>query len=214
MALLQFEICAAQSDDQDNTAEQSLGHYLLDISYSSTDSIDGTVEVFNPGFTWLVRPELRVGVSATFVSFNPGKNLEAVRGNVSSHNGLGDTVFFVQYDWQENLTASPWVPDNAGTAVAILAPTGNAMDFLGADMWATAISTSWPIEFDNKWLLNPAVSYTFSFGEGPLAVPVHIAEAGVGIVRVFPSKFWLSYTPILWYDFDFDRLFFDSNFTF
>ena len=166
LALGQCAICYAQTDAGEDQAEQSPGRYLLDLSYSTTDSIDGNIDVFSPGFTWLVRPYLRVGASTTFLYFSPSDDIEMKIEGIGSHRGLGDSVFYLQYDWQDRLTASPWVPDNAGTVVSVQVPTGKAEDFLGGDTWAAGLSTSWPILIEKSWLLNPAIAYMFSNGMG------------------------------------------------
>jgi hypothetical protein len=210
-ALFQCAICSAQVDD--DKAEKQAGRFLLDLSYTTTDSFEGVIDVFNPGFTWLIRPYLRVGVATTYVYFNPSKELEMVIENTSSHQGLGDSIFYVQYDWEDRLTASPWVPDNVGTVLSVLAPTGKARDFLSLDTWIASVSTSWPMIFTDSWLLNPAISYNFSFNEGPLSEPLHVAEVGLGIVRIFPGEFWIGFTPSAWYDFDDDEWNYDSHFT-
>ena len=202
LVLVQCAICSAQSDDTDDQAEQAPGRFLLDLSYTSTDSVEGVIDVFLPGFTWLIRPDLRVGGTMTYVFFDPSVKAELNIETISSNHGLGDSTFYLQYDWGERLTASPWIPDNVGTVVTVLAPTGKAQDYLGSDTWAASLSTSWPILIKKKWLLNPAIAYLFSFNEGPLAENLNVAEVGLGIVRLFPSKFWISYTPSAWYDFD------------
>ena len=213
LVLVQCAICSAQSDDGEDQAEQAPGRFLLDLSYARTDSFEGVIDVFAPGFTWLIRPDLRVGISTTFVYFDPSDEAEFDNETISSHHGLGDSIFYLQYDWGNRLTASPWIPDNVGTVVSVQAPTGTAKDFLGSDTWAASLSTSWPIMFKKRWLLNPAIAYLFSFNEGPLAEHLNVAEVGLGIVRLFPAQFWISFTPTAWYDFDDNDLNYDGHFT-
>ena len=213
LVLVQCAVCSAQSDDGEDQAEQAPGRFLLDLSYTTTDSFEGVIDVFSPGFTWLVRPDLRVGMSTTLVFFSPSDEAEMYIEDISSHHGLGDSVFYLQYDWGDRLTASPWVPDNLGTVVSVLAPTGEAENFLSADTWAAGLSTSWPIFIEKRWLLNPAIAYLFSFNEGPLAESLNVAEVGLGIVRLFPSDFWISFTPTAWYDFDDNGWNYDSHLT-
>ncbi len=63
--------CPAQSGDGQDKGQEDPGHYLLDLSYTDTSSFEGTIDVFSLGFTWLVRPDLRVGATTTYVTFNP-----------------------------------------------------------------------------------------------------------------------------------------------
>ena len=203
--LCMFLICvcangAAQTDDQEEN-EDDLGQFLLDLSITRSDTVEGIAEVFLPGFTWLARPDIRVGASTSFVSFDPSKLTEIVTGNGDSYHGIGDSVLFVQYDWRDQLTASPWIPDRLGTSVSLLIPTGDANKFLSEDTWAASISSSWPVTIDSKWILNPFIAYNFTFNEGPLALDWSVGEAGLGIIRLFPSSFWVGCTPSLWYDF-------------
>jgi len=207
------DACLAQSGDSDDGAEKSDGRFLLDLSFTSTDSLEGTIDTVNPGFTWLVRPDIRVGVNTTYVTFTPDSSTQPDLEGQSSSRGPGDSVVFLQYDWQERLTASPWIPDNVGTSLTVLAPTGDARKSLGADTWAANLAVSWPIEFKGGLLVNPVISYEFTFNEGPLADPTNLAEAGVGIIKLFPSKFWVGYTPLYWYDFDINTWNFDSHIT-
>ena len=205
--------CLAQSGDGQDKGQEDPGHYLLDLSYTDTSSFEGTTDVFSLGFTWLVRPDLRVGATTTYVAFNPNIIPELNLDGGPSNHGLGDSIFFVQYDWEDRLTASPWIPDDLGLSLSVLAPTGNAENFLGADAWGASIAISWPIVIEGGWLLNPGINYNFSFNEGPLAEHVNVGEAGINIVKVFPSKFWISYTPSVWYDFDVNTWNFDSHLT-
>jgi hypothetical protein len=213
LLLFQTTLCYAQSDDSQQGAEESAGRFLLDLSYTATDSFEGNIDIYSPGFTWLIRPDVRVGVATSYVHFSPSNAIELQIDDISSHQGLSDTVFFVQYDWRERLSASPWVPDNVGINFSILAPTGNAENFLGGDTWAGSVSVSWPVTFKESWLLNPFVSYNFSFNEGPLSEHLNITEAGFGIVKLFPSKFWIGYTPSVWFNFDDNDWNYDSHFT-
>jgi hypothetical protein len=202
LLLFQSTLCYAQSDHNEHEAGENAGRFLLDLSYSTTNSFEGNIDVYWSGFTWLIRPDLRAGVSTSYAHFSPSKATELQIEDVSSQQGLSDSVFFLQYDWQELLSASPWIPDNVGINISILAPTGDAENFLGGDTWAGSLSASWPMVPNESWLLNPFISYNFSFSEGPLAEHVNVAETGFGIVKVFPLKFWISYTPSVWLNFD------------
>ena len=205
--------CLAQSNVQEREGEKEEGRFLLDLAYSDTESIEGVTDIFDIGLTWLVRPDLRVGADTTFVDFTPDTSSNQVSSDQQSTKGLGDSTFFIQYDWQERLTASPWIPDNVGTSLAVLVPTGDAKKSLGGDTWAASVAVSWPLVIKGGWLLNPAVNYNFTFNEGPLADHISVAEVGLGIVKLFPSKLWIGYTPSYWYDLDLKTWNFDSHFT-
>jgi len=201
--------CLAQTDTGEDSAETKEGRFLLDLSYTKVDSNEGKTDLLSPGFSWLIHPSLRAQVSTDLVYFNPEQNASGVQ----SSRGLGDSVFSIQYDWQERLTVSPWVPDNIGTSLSILIPTGDAKKFLSLDTWAGSIAFSWPITIKDEWLLNPVINYNFTFSEGKLADPTHVGEVGIGLVRLFPHQFWISYTPSYWYDFDLRTWNFDSHLT-
>ena len=62
-------------------------------------------------------------------------------------------------------------------------------------------------------MLNPLVGYSFSFAEGAHAQNVNALEFGFGVVRIFPSKFWLGYTPTPWYNLETNHWNFDGHFT-
>lgn len=214
IALLQLILsssCLAQTVDEDTDDERVDGRFLLDLSYTNTNSYEGSFDILAPGFTWLMRSDLRVGMSASYMSvdFNP----ELKPGVEPTSSGLGDTIFFIQYDWDERLTASPWVPDDLGISLSILAPTGDAEQFLSQDTWAASFSFGWPVVTESMWLFNPTIAYSFSFNEGPRAVNEHAVEIGLGIVKLFPSKFWIGYTPVLWYDFNDKSVNYDDHFT-
>ena len=212
--LLQLSLssmCLAQTDDADADDERVDGRFLLDLSYTSTDAFEGVADVFTPGFTWLLGADLRIGASTTYVTFDLSSELKPE--NKHNSHGLGDSVFFVQYDWDERLTASPWVPDDVGMSLSLLVPTGDAESFLSNDTWAANLSTSWPILMEGKWLFNPVVSYSFTFNEGLLADPVSALDFGLGVVRLFPSRFWIGYTPTVWFNFKTDTWNFDDHFT-
>lgn len=203
IALLSFastSSCLGQPDEKDTHADTPEGRFLLEFSYTDTNTFEGSVDVFTPGFTWLVSPDLRVGGMLTYVNFNPSRNLEL--SNEEKTNGLGDSIFFIQYDWGSRLAASPWIPDHAGVNLTILAPTGEPNGLLSGDLWGAGMSVSWPLTFKNGWLVNPLVSYNFSFSEGARAQPFEVIEIAVGLVKVFPSRFWIGYTPVYWYDLD------------
>ena len=211
LPMLFMSTCLAQTDNDDAKNETLNGRFLLDLSYTNTDAYEGTVNVFSPGFTWLVGPDLRVGAVTTFMTFDPKRTAEF--GNTDSSNGLGDSLLFVQYDWDERLTASPWIPANVGMNVSLLVPTGDLSKSLSLDTWGLGISVSWPIVNDSGWLFNPVIGYDFTFSEGAAAEQVKAAQIGVGIVKLFPSKFWMGYTPIYWYDFEKNRSNYDGYFT-
>jgi len=214
IALLQLVIsknCLAQASDKDAKDERIDGRFLLDLGITSSNTAEGTADLFTPGFTWLLSRDLRAGMSTTHMQFDhkPGLGLE----DSSTSRGLGDSMFFVQYDWGERLTASPWIPDDAGMNFTLLVPTGNAEKFFSNDTWGVGMSISWPIVTKSGWLLNPVVRYNYSFKGGPLAEEVNALDMGLGIVKIFPSKFWIGYTPILWYDFEEDQFNFDDHYT-
>jgi len=211
LLMLFMTTCLAQTDNDDANNETLNGRFLLDLSYTNTDAYEGTVNVFSPGFTWLVGPDLRVGAVTTFMTFDPKHTAEF--GNTDSSNGLGDSLLFVQYDWDERLTASPWIPANVGMNVSLLVPTGDLSKSLSLDTWGLGISVSWPIVNDSGWLFNPVIGYDFTFSEGAAAEKVKAVQIGVGIVKLFPSKFWIGYTPIYWYDFEKNRSNYDGHFT-
>jgi hypothetical protein len=212
LVLLQLILCTtclAQTDTGEDAAEPEEGRFLLDLNYTAVDSKEGKTDLLTPGFSWLISPSLRAKVSTDLGFFNPAEN----ESGITSSRGMGDTIFSVQYDWQERLTVSPWVPDNIGTSFSILIPTGDAKNFLGMDTWGGSIAFSWPITIEREWLLNPVINYNFTFAEGKLADPTHVGEVGIGVVRLFPRQFWISYTPSLWYDLDFHTWNYDSHIT-
>ena len=205
--------CQAQTGSADETAEESQGHYLLDFSYTEINSEEGVTSVLSSGFSWLVNPSFRLGASMDLARFDPDDDLNSNADGVPTTRGPGDSTFSVQYDWQERLTASPWVPDDMGTSLAVLVPTGDAEDALGGDTWAASIAVSWPILIEGGWLVNPVINYNFTFNEGELADHIKVGEVGVSLVKLFPSRFWIAYTPSYWYDFDFHTWNFDSHLT-
>lgn len=208
LALLLFlssSICVAQTDTADEDDERLAGRFLLDLSYTQTDAFEAYVDILAPGFTWLVSPDIRVGVSTTYMNVNPSNDQAAIFGKAPSTHGLGDTLMHIQYDWGERLTASPWVPDNLGMNLSLLAPTGKTRNSLSADTWAASFSMSWPLISNGEWLLNPLVNYNFSFAEGSRAESINALEFGLDVVRLFPSKFWIGFAPSYWYGFDKER---------
>jgi len=192
--------CFGQSEEKNISDESLERRFLFELSYTDTDTFEGIVDVFAPGFTWLVGPDLRVGGVMSYVSFEPSRELQPF--NESKTTGLGDSIFFIQYDWGSRLTAKPWIPDNAGANLTILAPTGEPNGVLSSDLWGVGMSISWPLTYEPGWLVNPLVSYSFSFSEGPGAEPFKVFEIAVGLVKVFPSRFWIGYTPVYWLDLD------------
>jgi hypothetical protein len=194
-------------------AAEGEGRFLLNFNYTDIDSQEGVTSVLSSGFTWLINPSLRLGASIDLARFNPDNDPASDVGEAPSTRGLGDSTFSLQYDWQERLTASPWVPDDVGTSVAILVPTGDAKKALGGDTWAASIAVSRPILIKGEWLVNPVINYNFTFNEGELADHIKVAEVGVGLVKLFPSRVWIAYTPSYWYDFDFHTWNFDSHLT-
>ena len=205
--------CLAQVSNDDDETDNSEGRYLLDFSYIEVSSKEGATDILTTGFTWLVHPSLRVSASTDLVRFNPDTALQSDNAETLTSSGLGDSVLSLQYDWQERLTVSPWVPDNLGTSLSILLPTGDAKKALGQDTWAGSIAFSWPILIKDAWLINPVINYNFTFNEGELADHVHVAEIGVGLVRLFPLKFWVGITPSYWYDLDLHTWNFDGHIT-
>jgi hypothetical protein len=216
LILLQLALsasCLAQSTDHQDKNENEDGRFLLDLNYSDTVAIEGVTDIFGAGLTWLIRPYLRVGADTSFVDFTPATSSKLASNDQQSARGLGDSTFFIQYDWQERLTASPWIPDNVGTSLAVLVPTGNARESLGGDTWAASVAVSWPVVIKGGWLINPAINYNFTFNEGPLADHISVAEASLGIVKLFPASFWIGITPSYWYDLDLKTWNFDGHFT-
>lgn len=204
-------LCEAQTNSADSENEGTNGPYLLELGYTQTNAKEGNIDVFTPGFTWLVSPNIRVGATTSFLNVKPKDNRVKVGDDPSSSHGLGDSVVFIQYDWDERLTASPWIPNNLGMNLSVLAPTGNARNSLSTDTWAARLSVSWPIISNDEWLLNPLISYTGSFAGGELAQELEFLDFGMGAVRLFPRKFWVGFTPVYWYDFTVNRWNFDYH---
>ena len=106
LTLIQFflsSLCAAQTGTSNNDDERADGRYLLDLTYTAINNSGADIDVFAPGFTWLVSKEVRLGVSTTYLKIDPGN--KPTGGETS--RGLGDSLVSFQYDWDKRLSTNP-----------------------------------------------------------------------------------------------------------
>ncbi len=170
------------------------GRHLIEVTYTSLDTVLGDSDVYVAGYTLAYSNQLRFSAAAAFTELDP----EPPAGSAS---GLGDARFLLQYDPSANLTANAFIPENLGLTFALQAPTGDHEEGLGEDLWAAAIGAGWLVDFPLDFWLLPALSYERTFDEGPEALRRERADLSLGLYWLFTHRYWLGIEPILAYDF-------------
>ena len=198
----------AVADEDDAAVMQRYtptGRHRLDFTYSNYETLVGDVDTFIPTYTWAPRRNLRFSLSGSWIANNIDGGTPSNPDDDIKESGHGDLVFGIQYDPNERLTASPWVPDTVGLNAQILAPTGDAEKGLSLDAWYASIGAGWAIDSIGHLWLVPAVGYDFTFGEDDLAVPVDQAYASLDFAWVFQFGAWVGVSPRISRDFELDE---------
>jgi hypothetical protein len=170
---------------------------------------------FDLGFDYFESPDgrvLRTGFNynwAPLSSHSFAATLQVVDANEGS--GPGDTL--LRYNWapKQTLTANPWVPNNLGTGIGLLIPTGDAEKGTGGDQWVIAPTFGIVARLGKRTSLLPQLQYLKSFGEGDLAQGTETLSLSLGILHVTRSKFWVQYTPAVSYDADAEEFELDNT---
>jgi hypothetical protein len=124
--------------------------------------------------------------------------------------GIGDLL--LRYNWvpSKTLTAEPWVPNSLGIGLGLLIPSGDAAKGTGGDQWALGPTLGFVAKLGRRTTLLPQLQYLKSFAEGDLAQGIEALSLSADLIHVFPSEFWIQYTPSVSYDLDVDQSEFDN----
>lgn len=200
-------VTAAADEDDVAVLERytPTGQYRLDFSYSQYDTFVGDVDLFLATYTWAPRQNLRFSIAASAATTNIDGGTPLNPGDDLRTSGMSDTLFGIQYDPSERLTASPWVPDRVGLNAQLVAPTGNANKGLSLDAWYVNLGAGWAIDSVGHLWLVPAIGYEFTFAEDPLGAEVNQPYVSVDIAWVFQFGGWVSIGPRLSRDFESDE---------
>jgi hypothetical protein len=170
----------------------------LDFGFDYFESPDG--RVLRTGFNYNWAPLGSHSFAAT---------LQVVDANEGS--GPGDTL--LRYNWapKQSLTANPWVPNNLGTGIGLLIPTGDPEKGTGGDQWVIGPTLGIVTRLGQRTSLLPQLQYLRSFGEGDLALGTETLSLSFGILHVTRSEFWVQYTPAVSYDADAEQYELDNT---
>ena len=116
---------AAEPSETDPAEQEPGGRHRFDLSYHHVDSREAVSDVVLPGYSIAVG-RFRVGATGRYLSkkteLEDPDTGETIR---RSESGWGDTRITMQYDPSENLTISPWIPNQLGLCTTVTAPTGH-----------------------------------------------------------------------------------------
>jgi hypothetical protein len=204
MMCLMLVATVARADEEDMaTLERYVpqGPHRLDLSYTKLNTVVGDLDVLLIGYTGTAIANMRFGITSGFATFESPAGSEPR----IEETGLADTLVTIQYDPNDRLTASPWVPDTAGLNASLIMPTGDADDGLGGDAWLGSIGAGSIVDFVSHFWLVPAVGYELSFGEGDLAVPINRVYVECAVIWLFPFGGWVGYAPTIAREFETDE---------
>jgi hypothetical protein len=205
-------LSSAYADEDGSIGDASAGKHRLDVIYLDVEQFD-TNNIFNVvllGYTRTFSTDMRVGIQTgmAFLSGTPDPDSNAT--GKSSEHGLSDTIFTFQYDFNERLTASPWIPNTLGFHAQLTAPTGDADEGLSIDAWMLSLGAGWGIEIGRNFWLAPALGFDSTFAENDLAVPTRTLYATVPLIWVSDSGFWVGYAPGFSREFETDEWLYDG----
>jgi len=189
----------AQAGEEDVGGDAAEGKHRLDLTYLKVSTFDTNVRVnyLLFGYTRSFNSGIRTGVQTGLLLVSDSPSPDSVAMETTTERYLADTTLTFQYDFSEEIAASPWVPDTLGLNAQLTLPTGNADNALGIDAWFLSVGAGWggnPIW--DLWLV-PAVGYEFTFAEGDSAIPVSNAYATLPVIWVAPSGLWIGYSLTL-----------------
>ena len=187
LGILQGFAIAAEPGESDPAEQWPDGRHRFDLSYHHVDSREAVSDVVLPGYS-IAAGRFRVGVTGSYLSKkteleDPGTG-ETIR---RSESGWGDTRITMQYDPSENLSNSPWIPDQLGLFTTVTAPTGDAQAGLGADSWQVEIGFGAPVFLSPGFALLPSGYYRSTFSEKPNGLENEELGLTLGLYRFFPN---------------------------
>ena len=182
---------AADEDDMQQLAELfPSGRHLLELNYTSVDTIDGDQDIWLPRYTYAYSTSLRFSGSIGV----------ATADKDSIKRGPTDSVLLLQYDPSAQLTANAFVPDTVGLTFGLQIPTGDHSDGLGEDLWAAQLGAGWLVDFPLDFWLLPSIQHDWSFREGRDTASRQRTDIGLGLYWLFAFKGWLGIEPVIAYD--------------
>jgi hypothetical protein len=197
---------AGAADEQKSKQSQSEpgapeAKQRLDFGVDYFESSDGTI--LRGGIDYVWAPLDNHSFAAT---------LPLVDAELAEVDGSGIGDLLLRYNWApfQTLSASPWVPNNLGTGLGLLIPTGDLKNGTGGDKWVIAPSLGAVVKLGKRSTLLPQLQYLKSFAEGELAEETELVSLSVAFVHVTHSTFWVQYAPEFSYDFEAEQNEFDN----
>ena len=206
---------AVPASEENVAGNAGEGKHRLDLTYLKVSTFDTNVRInyLLFGYTRSFNSGIRAGVQTGFLLVNDSPSPDSNTTETTSERYLADTTLTFQYDFSEEIAASPWVPDTLGLNAQLTMPTGNADNAVGIDAWFLSVGAGWggnPVW--DLWLV-PALGYEFTFAEGDRAIRVSNAYATLPIIWVVPSGFWIGYSITIRRDIEADEWLDDHGLT-
>lgn len=170
-------------DASDSMPAFAESKHRFDLSLNLQDTGEGGITTILPGYTLSIGSSFRFSINTSYLS---GR----------SDSGLGDSYFVFQYDPEERLSASPWLPDNFGFNTTIRLPTGDKDKGFGGDSWYVEFGVGSAFNLDRSLWFLPSVYYATSFSEKVDAIPEEEIGIGLNFTWLFNDGFWVGYEPL------------------
>jgi hypothetical protein len=187
------------ADEPGNAGDSSNGKHRLDLTYLDIEASE-TKDFLNVvllGYTRTFGSDVRVGVQTGVAFSSNSPSPDSISTQKVTEDGLSDTIFTFQYDFNERLTTNPWVPDTLGLFAQLSAPTGNADAGLGIDAWMLSVGGGWGFELGKNIWLAPALGFDSTFAEGDLATATQRIYATSPIIWLSESGLWIGYAATI-----------------
>lgn len=183
-----------QADDQSG---EVVARHLLDVSLDRLGRTDQNVTTLSLAYTWAPGEHHSVNVTTSFLDPEGLGPAEENEGFL-----LSDTVLNYSWSGRTKVEARPWLPNRFGSGLGLVIPTGDAEKGAGGDMWVANPYLGLVKTVSEKLVILPTLSYTQSFAEGDLAVPIQAIGAEIGLLYELSSKWWLFYRPTIMREFE------------
>ena len=190
------------AEDAEST-EVVFTHHRVDLGIERVGRTDQNITTIGLGYTWAPGEHHSVNITTRFVD---PEGLELPE----EHKGFtfSDTVVYYSWSGDYKIEAKPWLPNRFGSGVGLVIPTGDARKGAGIDMWVVTPYLGLVRAVAKRLVIAPTLSFSQSFAEGDLAVPIQAPGAEIGFLYEISPKWWLFYRPTLMYDFELEETIF------
>lgn len=206
LLLLALVPCVSDAAN-DGAQEWPDGRHRVDLSYFQIDYGEGDANLILPGYTVVVTPSVRVGVTGSYLA--AALNDSDSGTGRERESGWGDGTISLQWYPEETFSANPWIPERLGLYSIITVPVGKRS--LSLNAWDVELGLGVPLLVGSRFAFIPSVYYRTTFSESEDVEKDREAGVAPAVYWLFGERIYIGYAPNIAYDWQFDEWSYDQS---